>query len=504
MKIIVHSSYSAQTIGANLGKAQYSYYFVLAGYLPVLRQLGDVVTVDDPETEADAIFDACQAKGEACVFLCFAPPHLVPITLRCPTIPILAWEFSTIPCEMWSDDPRSDWRVVFAHCKRVIVLSHHTAALVREAMGEDFPVFVIPTATYEGFAGTGPAQPVADDYTLHLRGYLFDSAADERFMHNSSWPPVPPPHFVPPAPEVLAPLEPVRPGLRRRVGLTLYYAHAWYRDVLRDIVPGPLKRLASVCGRRLYRLYKARKQAPPGAAPPLPEQDVVLSGVVYTSVFSPLDGRKNWHDLVSGFIWAFRDRPDATLFLKGLVKGGVEAFPALYALLSQFAPFRCRVVFFAGFLSDDEYRELIRGTSYYVNCSHAEGLCMPLMEFLSAGRPAIAPDYTAMADYIDPRIAFVLSGSLEHNVWPFDPRDLFTTMRYRLNWETLVAAYEQSYALAMARDERYDAMSAAAHVAMQAFCAEDVVRGGLAEALGIAVPAPALRKISPENSKVAA
>jgi glycosyltransferase involved in cell wall biosynthesis len=162
------------------------------------------------------------------------------------------------------------------------------------------------------------------------------------------------------------------------------------------------------------------------------------------------------------------------------------------------------VVFFAGFLSDDEYRELIRGTSYYVNCSHAEGLCMPLMEFLSAGRPAIAPDYTAMADYIDPRIAFVLSGSLEHNVWPFDPRDLFITMRYRLNWETLVTAYEQSYALAMARDERYDAMSASAKMAMRVFCAEDVVRGRLAEALGIVPPAPALPEISPENSKVAA
>ena len=43
-----------------------------------------------------------------------------------------------------------------------------------------------------------------------------------------------------------------------------------------------------------------------------------------------------------------------------------------------------------------------------------------------------------MADYIDPNIAFVLQASLEHNVWPFDPRDLFTTMRYRLDWESIM------------------------------------------------------------------
>jgi hypothetical protein len=207
MKIIVHSSYSAQNISANLGKPEYSYYFVLAGYLPALRQLGDVVSVDDPKTEVDAIFDTCLAAGEACVFLCYAPPHLVPITLRCPTIPVVAWEFSTIPCEMWRDDPRSDWRVVFAHYKRVIALSNHTAALIREAMGQDFPVFAIPTATYEAFADTGPARPVAETCTLHLRGYLFDSAVAPRFSQNPPWPREPAPHFGAPPPEMIQPPE---------------------------------------------------------------------------------------------------------------------------------------------------------------------------------------------------------------------------------------------------------------------------------------------------------
>lgn len=497
MKIIVHSSYSAQTIGANLGKAEYSYYFVLAGYLPALRRLGEVVTVDDPETEADAIYDAAKAKGEACVFLCFAPPHFVPITLRCPTIPVVAWEFSTIPCEMWSDDPRSDWRVVFRHCKRVIALSNHTAALVREAMGEDFPVFAIPTASYEAFADTGPARPVAEEQVLRLRGYLFDSAADARFSRSPPWPAVPAPSFVPqPAaviqPPSVPPPAPARLTLRKRVSITVYYLRAWYREVVRDILPSPLKRFASVCGRFLYRRFRGPKKMPPPPAPP--DCEVALGGVVYTSVFAPQDGRKNWQDLLSGFVWAFRDQPGATLFLKVPVRGGVEAYPILHSILSQFAPFKCRVVFFAGFLDDAQYRDLVQGSTYYVNSSHAEGLCLPLMEFLSAGRPAVAPDHTAMADYIGTDIAFVLRASLEHNVWPFDPRDLFTTMRYRLDWESLVTAFEQSYALAATDTARYAAMGEAAQTAMRKFCTQEVVQAKLSEALGITAPAPMVRE----------
>lgn len=505
MKIIVHSSYSAQTISANLGKAEYSYYFVLAGYMPALRQLGDVVTVDDAETEADAIFDACQATGEACVFLCFAPPHLVPTTLRCPTIPVVAWEFSTIPCEQWAEDPRSDWRAVFAHCKRVIALSNHTAALVREAMGEAFPVFAIPTASYEAFADIGPALPASAERRLHLHGYLFDSAADPRFSVNPPWPPVPARHFGPPLPEALPPPpppapEPVRPSLRKRVSVTVYYLRAWYREVVRDILPAPLKRLASACGRASYRVFRAPKPVPPPPAPALPECDVVLSGIVYVSVFAPQDGRKNWQDLLTGFVWAFRDNPGATLFLKVPIRGGVEAYPILHALLTQFGPFKCRVVFFAGFLEDSDYRALVRASTYYVNTSHGEGLCLPLMEFLSAGRPAVAPNHTAMADYINTDIAFVLRACLEHNVWPFDPRDLFTTMRYRLNWESLVTAYEQSYVLATTGDSRYAVMSGAAQDAMREFCAQDVVQAKLSEALGI----PSLAPTAQETGMVAA
>ena len=60
-----------------------------------------------------------------------------------------------------------------------------------------------------------------------------------------------------------------------------------------------------------------RAEHPPALLPDVDQhQQVVVDGVVYVSVFNPLDGRKNWHHLITAFCWAFRDTSDATLVLK--------------------------------------------------------------------------------------------------------------------------------------------------------------------------------------------
>jgi glycosyltransferase involved in cell wall biosynthesis len=525
MKIIVHSTFDAVSIQSGLGRSEYSYYFVLAGFLPALERLGTVLRVDAPE-DADEIYDHCLAAGEACVFLCFAPPHLVPVSLRCPTIPVIAWEFTTLPTEAYGDDPRSDWRVVFRHCGRVIALSGHTAKLVQAAMGDDFTVFAIPTATYDRFAPLATALDLGPRQVT-IRGFVFDSASETRFQEQPLWPPasiqgivipVPPAGVLVPEPEPVAlapepepePLAPARRGARAKFSLTAHYAVAWYRDVLRDMLPGPLIVLVSWIGRTMHRSYRLAVPEPapipepipePAAAaapqqPVWPEISVTLQDVVYVSVLSPIDGRKNWHDLLGAFVWEFRDNPRATLVLKMPLVGGVEQYPHMNFTLARFAPFQCRVIFLIGFLDDAQYAALLGAATYYVNTSFCEGLCLPLMEFLSAGKPAVAPNHTAMADYITPNLAFMLRGSLEHNVWPHDPRDLFSTMRYRLNWETITAAYAASFQIATANDGAYAAMSAAASQRMQKFCGIEPVTAQLALALASLAPAASVSEIA--------
>ena len=65
---------------------------------------------------------------------------------------MVAWEFDSIPDEQWDNDPRQDWTQMLARQGRVITLSTHTARAIRRAMGEDFPVLVLPTPLWENFA----------------------------------------------------------------------------------------------------------------------------------------------------------------------------------------------------------------------------------------------------------------------------------------------------------------------------------------------------------------
>lgn len=138
-------------------------------------------------------------------------------------------------------------------------------------------------------------------------------------------------------------------------------------------------------------------------------------------------------------------------------------------------PFRCRVVVLHGYLNDDEYAKLVRGSTYVVNAASGEGQCLPLMEYMSAGKPAIAPSHTAMEEYINEGNSFVIKSSLERGIWPHDPRGAWRTFRYRINWESLYNAYLESYLVAKNDPGRYSRMSGCAVESLKKYCSKAVV-----------------------------
>jgi glycosyltransferase involved in cell wall biosynthesis len=499
MKFILYSDIGEDAIRGNLGRPEYSYYFVLKAYRAVLEQLGEIVLVRDPVTEVDPIFDAAAEQGDRCIFISFSPPHKVAIGLRCPTIVVFAWEFSTIPDGGWDDDPRNDWRFVFAKLGHAISLSSFTARVVKEAMGPDYPIAAIAAPVWDRMARPDRREydPIIADTELRISGTVFDTAqmtlsADSLLPSSRS--PEPPPEPVappppPPPPEPIIVIEP-RKTIRYRFGATKRHMLEWYREVVRDLLPRWLMRFISMIGRgseTISRRLLDRRPPPPEPVelpvvavveppPPPPEITVRVSGIVYTSVLNPTDGRKNWLDLVTAFCWAFRDVEDATLILK-MVKHDAETYGReLLILLAQLSPFKCRIVALDGFLEDDQYAKLIAATTYYANASNAEGLCLPLMEFMACGKPAIAPRHTAMEDYIDAGAAFIVRSTLEHNVWPHDPRSLFTTMRQRIDWETLLTAYRDSYRVAKEMPARYAKMAERAADIMRGYSSDAAIK----------------------------
>lgn len=563
MKFFVHSEIPGSSIKQDLGQPQYSYYFVLEGFRRVLEQLGEVIVVEDPG-QVDELFDE---SSEDCLFICFSPPHRAPVGLRCPTVTVFAWEFSTIPDETWDDDPRNDWRYVFKDHGMTIALSSYSAQVVKNAMGNDFPVAGIPVPVWDKFAPIREtlALPNAIKSTeLTFTGDLLDSrefsfdisetrsqgriipAWDGEELklsfdfnstditclngfyaaeHWGSWS------------RTLIPFVELPVALSGDVRVRLE-GHGYHANVDRDITvllgsskskvnflgyptPHDLRfSLIEPASRVSFRGLRTRPPAGaedrrtlgiglvsltfsrPDAALQVAEQPqtstspgdaaddmghaeqlLELEGVVYTSIFNPADGRKNWVDIVTAFVYAHRDHADATLVLK-MINNDPDTYIGTYRLLlSQLAPFKCRVVLVRGFLDDEQFAKLVAATSYYVNASHCEGLCLPLMEFLSSGVPAVAPDNTAMADYIDEGLAFIVKSSTEQMVWPDDPRDLFRTLRYRINWESLYEGMSKSYELATRDPDIYQAMSQHARNKLQARASVESVASSLGQFL---------------------
>ena len=406
MLIIIYSETNQSNILESLGKPEYSYYFVLKEFRPVLARLGRVVEVTRPDEEVDQLYADCLERDEDCVFLSFSPPHRTAAHYACPTIAVFAWEFSTIPTESWQGEPRHDWRVVLGATGMAITHSSFTVKAVREVMGADFPITAIAAPVWDRFAARGAVlakRAVVDHLRLQLRGLLIDSRMID--------------------------LQPYGPPAHR-VGTPL------------------------------------------GLEGPPRDHELFLDGVIYTSVFNPYDGRKNWTDMISAFCATFRDVLDATLVLKLTHHDITDALNDILHHLYKNQPFRCRIVLIHGYLADADYERLVEATRYVVNSSYGEGQCLPLMEFMSCGRPAIAPLNTAMADYIDHDNAFVVDSTEELTAWPHDPRAAYRTLRYVTDWDSLCSAYRASYDVAKNDPERYRRMSAHAVLSLEKFCSQ--------------------------------
>ncbi|MDD0844985.1 glycosyltransferase [Pseudomonas sp. Gutcm_11s] len=461
MIILVGSKIDQSSIQAALGKPEYSYFFLLKDFLPALERLGQVISVKSIE-EVNTFYRQYREAGEQVVFFSFTPPHQTPLDLACPTICVFAWEFDSLPSISeeeaaraqsgdWHADPSNDWSRVFSRLSGVIPTSREAAALVERSCQGRVPVVALPAPIWSRFASVCPEQgwPVEKGTrSFRFAGQVIDSRQlrlDPKSVAHRPY------------------------SEAKRISKALL--QGWWHEV---------------------RLPMARPglSQPEAQAPEL--RPVSVDGVVYTSVLNPADGRKNWIDMLSAFCWAFRDQPDATLILK-MTHRDIELYRGtLLNTLARLSPFRCRVIALHGFLDDEQYLELIKATTYYVNASSGEGLCIPLMEFLSCGRPALAPAHTAMADYLNEDCAFLVDSCLQPTDWPHDPTGIHLTHSHRLNWESLMQLYRDSYEIA-GDQARYSSMSRQASARLCDFSSlERVVgelQGFLAKMLSQSAPA---------------
>lgn len=404
--LLVYTPFERGEIAQSLGNPEYSYYFVMRAFLPVLEDIAPTSVVTNLETLDAACLEIRQAGREP-LMLCFVPPHRLPAATPCRALPVFAWEFDTLPNENWDGTGRHDWISILQKCPGAIVHSGHTARVTRKAVGPAFPVLDVPAPVWDRFATLQAGGWTGEERVITFDGTLLDST---------------------------------------ELGLG--------EEPQFDELPFTSKR-----------------------------HNLTLGGVVYTSVLNPEDGRKNWYDQITAFVWAFRDDPNATLVFKLVHHNRDRCCAALLLEMRKLAPYACKIIVIHGYLDEEAYSQLVMSTTFVVNSSTGEGQCLPLMEFMSAGRPAIAPNHTAMSDYVDETNAFLVRSSTEWASWPQDPRMMFRCKRHRIDWDSLREAFRASAKIARERRDVYRRMSSQASQSLSRRCSARRVRRDLAQFL---------------------
>ncbi len=460
--LLVTSMYTEGDLSRRLGRDAYSYRYVYRAFAPLLERWAQTSEVAGQAEGLPGAVAAARQEGLAPLHLSFLPLHLMSKAEGVPNVGVPAWEYPEVPRTDVGGDPRNNWARRAGELDLLITHTNYSRDAFLRA-GVTTPVHVVPVPIHPSYFEV-PAWEPGRRTVLDCPCFVF-----------------PPATSLPRAP---------LPGVPAATG------HLPRRPGVRDLCKRAVKALPARLSKPVLRGFRAARAGIRAARqvlgeidvralyPPLPRLE--LSGIVYTTILNPLDGRKNWLDLVSAFLLALGDRPDATLVFKLVVAPEWEA-DALREVFSYYRDarlaHRCRLVFVTEYLSDEQLLELTRASTFYLNTSHAEGSCLPLQNFLAAGRPAVAPPNTGMADSLDADCGFLVDSHPEPTSWPIDLHGGLTTRWHRLVWQSLHDQLRASHDVARGAPARYRAMAEAARVRMTTLAGREAVWPRLAAAL---------------------
>jgi glycosyltransferase involved in cell wall biosynthesis len=457
--LIVNSMAHGKSGKTDLGETGYSYEFVLRAFLPLLERYGEVTRIARPESQVDFAIRRLAARGRRPIHLSFRPFTDAYLSHNGPNVLFPFWEFPDIPASDYKDNPRNNWVRIANQASLILTASRFTADALARA-GVKTPVRVVPV----------PVSAACFETPDWRRG---QSVAIDCPAYVLVQPEVPELHAIDPD---------ARPG-KNSVGFRVknqiksLLRRAWV-DGLKPLLPLRLSK-ALVAAKNAFK----RGWSEGETELPVAEGRLELSGIVYTSILNPDDKRKNWQDLITAFLLAVGDRDDATLVLKLAASylAPVREVLAFYNKLG--VPHRARIVLVTEYLSDAQMRELVRGSTYYVNASRAEGSCLPLQDFLAAGRPGIAPANTSMVDYFDAWVGYVVESHPEPCPWPQDDTGRLHTTWHRIVWSSLRDQFAASYQAAKSEAETYQQLAAQSRLRMKSWASPDAVWPRLREAL---------------------
>jgi hypothetical protein len=105
------------------------------------------------------------------------------------------------------------------------------------------------------------------------------------------------------------------------------------------------------------------------------------------------------------------------------------------------------------------------------------------MDYLAAGRPGISPSHSAIGDYFDKDVGFVIDSHQEPAFFPHEERPKYRTTWARLVWPSLVEQLQRSYHVAKYERRTYEQMSETARARIADWLHQEKVYPLLQDAL---------------------
>jgi glycosyltransferase involved in cell wall biosynthesis len=469
--IILTSYRTGAARGKNLGVPGYSYDLVAQLFAPLLARWGEVIPAARDAAAVESAVQDARRRGLDPVHVSFVACQDMVFASSAPNVIVPAWEFPDVPNEAFEGNPQNNWVTTANRCDLVLVGGQFSVDSFQRA-GIRTPIRIVPVPTPPEYFDVPPWSPHTVT-RLACSAYVFPN-------------PNVPAHELWDAPDSpSSPLAggrgvggegelPRRPSLRRSL---VGQMRLVYRHILKPLIPPIVHRMMRNCVRPVGTdrwqdyLRSCRRE------------ELELSGVVYTSIFSPRDARKNHEDLLSGFLAALRDCADATLVVKLVAADSLWIDGALNYYRTAGLSHRCKVVFIVDYLSGEQMLALARASAYYLTTTRAEGNCLPLMNYLAAGRPGVTPCHTAIGDYFSPDMGFVIASATERALWPQDKRIRFKTTWNRIEWPSVIEQLRNSYHLALRDRPAYDALAATGRQRMAQWVESEAVWPRLRDAL---------------------
>jgi glycosyltransferase involved in cell wall biosynthesis len=120
--------------------------------------------------------------------------------------------------------------------------------------------------------------------------------------------------------------------------------------------------------------------------------------ILYVGTWDP---RKRPDLLIRCFSRAFSEKDNALLLVKSYVTGDASRDrEILNTWVSQSRESAAHVRFIPEVLSSGKMADLFRFSTAFASASRGEGYCLPAVQAMSAGKPVIAPNWSAFRDYV--------------------------------------------------------------------------------------------------------